>query len=76
VTTRELETVALRLDSGIATIVLNRPETLNAWTRQLGDDMLAALEHAAAAPEVRVVVFTGARNDQADDQRAAVRRAG
>ena len=46
--------------SHVATIVLNRPEALNAWTRQLGDDMLAALEQAAAEPEVRVVVFTGA----------------
>ena len=46
--------------SHVATIVLNRPEALNAWTRQLGDDMLAALEQAAAEPKVRVVVFTGA----------------
>jgi 2-(1,2-epoxy-1,2-dihydrophenyl)acetyl-CoA isomerase len=60
ITTRELETVKLRLDSSIATIVLNRPEALNAWTRRLGDDMLAALEQAAAEPDVRVIVFTGA----------------
>lgn len=46
--------------SHVATIILNRPEALNAWTRQLGDDMLAALEQAAAEREVRVVVFTGA----------------
>jgi 2-(1,2-epoxy-1,2-dihydrophenyl)acetyl-CoA isomerase len=59
-TTHELETVQLRLDSAVATIVLNRPEALNAWTRQLGDDMLTALEQAAAQREVRVIVFTGA----------------
>lgn len=59
-TTRALDTVELSLDSRVATIVLNRPHALNAWTRQLGDDMLAALEQAAADPEVRVVVFTGA----------------
>ena len=48
------------MSSRVATIVLNRPDALNAWTRQLGDDMLAALEQAAAEPDVRAVVFTGA----------------
>jgi 2-(1,2-epoxy-1,2-dihydrophenyl)acetyl-CoA isomerase len=56
----ELETVACRRDGGIGRITLNRPDALNAWTRRLGDDMLAALEHHAADPSVRVVVFTGA----------------
>jgi 2-(1,2-epoxy-1,2-dihydrophenyl)acetyl-CoA isomerase len=55
-----LETVQLQVASRVATIVLNRPEALNAWTRQLGDDMLAALEQAAAEPKVRAIVFTGA----------------
>jgi 2-(1,2-epoxy-1,2-dihydrophenyl)acetyl-CoA isomerase len=59
-TTLELQTVRLQIDSGIATIELNRPEALNAWTRALGEDMLAALERAAGDPEVRVIVFTGA----------------
>jgi 2-(1,2-epoxy-1,2-dihydrophenyl)acetyl-CoA isomerase len=56
----ELETVQCSSDNGVGTIVLNRPEALNAWTRRLGDDMLAALEHHAADREVRVIVFTGA----------------
>src|SRR5947209_763987 len=58
--THELQTVRLQIDSGIATIVLNRPDALNAWTRALGEDMLAALERASGDSEVRVVVFTGA----------------
>lgn len=58
--TLELETVRLDVDADAATIVLNRPDALNAWTRRLGEDMLAALEQAAAEPAVRVVVFTGA----------------
>jgi 2-(1,2-epoxy-1,2-dihydrophenyl)acetyl-CoA isomerase len=56
----ELETVQCKSDNGVGTIMLNRPEALNAWTRRLGDDMLAALEHHAADSDVRVIVFTGA----------------
>ena len=56
----ELETVRCASDNGVGTITLNRPEALNAWTRRLGDDMLAALEHHNADPDVRVIVLTGA----------------
>jgi enoyl-CoA hydratase/carnithine racemase len=56
----ELETVRCSSDNGVGTITLNRPDALNAWTRRLGDDMLAALEHHADDPDVRVIVFTGA----------------
>ena len=41
-------------------MVLNRPEALNAWTRQLGEEMTQALDHVAADPEVRAIVLTGA----------------
>jgi 2-(1,2-epoxy-1,2-dihydrophenyl)acetyl-CoA isomerase len=55
----DLETVKLDIDSGVARIVLNRPEALNAWTRQLGEDMRAALDQAGEDPDVRAIVFTG-----------------
>jgi 2-(1,2-epoxy-1,2-dihydrophenyl)acetyl-CoA isomerase len=55
----DLETVKFEVASGVARIVLNRPEALNAWTRQLGEDLLSALEKAAEDPEVRAIVFTG-----------------
>ena len=55
----DLETVKLEIDSGVARIVLNRPQALNAWTRQLGEDMLSALNKAGGEPEVRAIVFTG-----------------
>ena len=58
--TLQLETVHCSSDNGVGTVTLNRPEALNAWTRRLGDDMLAALEHHAADRDVRVIVFTGA----------------
>jgi 2-(1,2-epoxy-1,2-dihydrophenyl)acetyl-CoA isomerase len=60
VTVLELQTVKLEIDGALATIVLNRPKALNAWTRALGEDMLAALERACAEPGVRVIAFTGA----------------
>jgi 2-(1,2-epoxy-1,2-dihydrophenyl)acetyl-CoA isomerase len=56
----QLETVNVRLADGAATVELNRPEVLNAWNRQLGVDLLAALRDAAAADAVRAVVLTGA----------------
>jgi 2-(1,2-epoxy-1,2-dihydrophenyl)acetyl-CoA isomerase len=59
VTIVDLETVKLQIASGVARIVLNRPQALNAWTRQLGEDMLSALNKAAEDPEVRAIVFTG-----------------
>jgi 2-(1,2-epoxy-1,2-dihydrophenyl)acetyl-CoA isomerase len=56
----ELETVDLRIAERVAWIVLNRPEALNAWTKQLGEDMIAAIDHAAENPDVRAIVLTGA----------------
>jgi 2-(1,2-epoxy-1,2-dihydrophenyl)acetyl-CoA isomerase len=41
-------------------IELNRPERLNAWDRQLGLDLLAAVEHAASDESIRAVTITGA----------------
>jgi 2-(1,2-epoxy-1,2-dihydrophenyl)acetyl-CoA isomerase len=55
----DLETVKLQADAGVARIVLNRPEALNAWTTQLGEDMLSALNRAAEDPDIRAIVFTG-----------------
>jgi 2-(1,2-epoxy-1,2-dihydrophenyl)acetyl-CoA isomerase len=56
----QLETVNVRIADGAATVELNRPEVLNAWNRQLGVDLLAALRDAAADDAVRAVVLTGA----------------
>jgi enoyl-CoA hydratase/carnithine racemase len=45
---------------GIATITLNRPERLNAWTGQMNLEYRTALAHAADDPAIRVIVVTGA----------------
>jgi 2-(1,2-epoxy-1,2-dihydrophenyl)acetyl-CoA isomerase len=52
--------VSLRREEGAATIELNRPETLNAWNRELGVDLLAAVREVAEDERVRAVVIRGA----------------
>jgi len=53
-------TVNLHRSGGVAKIELNRPESMNAWNRQLALDLLAAVEATAAEDEVRCVLLTGA----------------
>jgi 2-(1,2-epoxy-1,2-dihydrophenyl)acetyl-CoA isomerase len=57
---RELETVNLWRAGGAARIELNRPESLNAWNRQLSADLMSAFEEVRDDDGVRVVVLTGA----------------
>jgi 2-(1,2-epoxy-1,2-dihydrophenyl)acetyl-CoA isomerase len=56
----DLKTVRCRISDGIGWMTLHRPDQLNAWTRQLGDDMLEALHGFGDDPAVRVIVITGA----------------
>jgi 2-(1,2-epoxy-1,2-dihydrophenyl)acetyl-CoA isomerase len=44
---------------GIATITLNRPERMNAFTAQMIDEWYAALQDAHADPETKAVIVTG-----------------
>jgi 2-(1,2-epoxy-1,2-dihydrophenyl)acetyl-CoA isomerase len=58
----ELETVILRRgasNGGELRIALDRPERMNAWDKQLGVDLIAALELAASDDGVRAVTITG-----------------
>lgn len=45
---------------GIATITLNRPEKMNAYTRTMGAEIMAAMDDIDADDDVRAVIFTGA----------------
>lgn len=45
---------------GVAVLTLNRPDRLNAWTNEMQERFHDLLEEAAADPEVRVIVATGA----------------
>lgn len=47
-------------DEAVATITLNRPETLNAFSREVVEEVLQALEDVKNDENVRVVVLTGA----------------
>ena len=47
-------------DGGVATVTLNRPERLNAWTATMHREVKAAMRAAADDDAVRVIVLTGA----------------
>jgi 2-(1,2-epoxy-1,2-dihydrophenyl)acetyl-CoA isomerase len=55
-----METVKLDRRGGELRLTLNRPDVMNAWDKQFGLDLLAAVEQAASDDEVRAVVITGA----------------
>ncbi|RZJ26723.1 MAG: 2-(1,2-epoxy-1,2-dihydrophenyl)acetyl-CoA isomerase [Haliea sp.] len=44
----------------VALLTLNRPQALNSFTRQMHQDLWAALDRAEANPAVRALVITGA----------------
>ena len=44
----------------VATITLNRPDKLNAWTRTMEAEVRQAIEEAAGDDHVRAIVLTGA----------------
>jgi 2-(1,2-epoxy-1,2-dihydrophenyl)acetyl-CoA isomerase len=54
------DSVLYDLDGAVATITLNRPESMNALTTPMKTALLETLEQAAADKAVRAVVLTGA----------------
>jgi 2-(1,2-epoxy-1,2-dihydrophenyl)acetyl-CoA isomerase len=54
------ETIIWEQTGGVGRLTLNRPESLNAWTPQLGIDLRAIIERDAADESVRAVLITGA----------------
>ncbi len=56
----KFETILYDVRDEILTITLNRPDRLNAWTRQMLSDLLAAFDAADADDNVGAVVITGA----------------
>jgi len=53
------EKVLLKTSDGVARIILNRPEALNAIDRELAHDFQLAVHRCRDDPEIRVVVVTG-----------------
>jgi len=56
----ELKVTAYGVADAVATITLQRPERLNAWTGRMNTEYRALLARAAADGGVRVIVVTGA----------------
>jgi 2-(1,2-epoxy-1,2-dihydrophenyl)acetyl-CoA isomerase len=57
---RGFENITVSDDGGVRLIELNRPDALNAWTPDLGLELLSAIRVASGDPEVRALMITGA----------------
>ncbi len=56
----EFQEILVAEQGGVATITLNRPDRLNAWTAVMQDEVKAAILSAGANEAVRCIVITGA----------------
>jgi enoyl-CoA hydratase/carnithine racemase len=56
----DFEQIQLDVRDRIATITLNRPDKLNAFTGQMAKEVMAAFDHTDGNDEVRAVIVTGA----------------
>ncbi len=56
----EFKEVILEVEDGIATMTLNRPDKMNAFTGQMMLDMIAAFDMTDADDDVGAVIITGA----------------
>jgi 2-(1,2-epoxy-1,2-dihydrophenyl)acetyl-CoA isomerase len=68
------DTILYAVDGGVATVTLNRPDKLNAFTDEMLDALDAALKSAERDAAVRAIVITGAgRGFSAGQDLASVR---
>ena len=58
--TPTFETILYDVEDGIATITMNRPDRMNAFTAQMMLDMIAAFDLTDADDAVKAVIVTGA----------------
>jgi enoyl-CoA hydratase len=56
----EFKFIVYEKSEGVATITLNRPEALNAFSNDVVEEILRALEDVKSDENVRVIVLTGA----------------
>ena len=55
----QYETIKLEVADGVATMTLNRPDRMNAFTDQMVRDMIAGFDETDANDDVRAVIVTG-----------------
>jgi enoyl-CoA hydratase len=56
----EFKYIIYEKNQGIATITLNRPEALNAFSKEVIEEILQALEDVKSDENIRVILLTGA----------------
>lgn len=56
----QLSTLLYDVKDGIATVTLNRPEKMNAFTTLMRDELIAVFDETDSDDNVRVVIITGA----------------
>ena len=56
----EYQDITVEIKDYIATVTLNRPQKLNAYTNKMGDELTHAYTAFSKDPEVRVIIMTGA----------------
>jgi len=56
----QYKTIILEKKNGIATLTLNRPETLNAWNTEMMEEAMDAINEIDKDDNTRVLIITGA----------------
>jgi enoyl-CoA hydratase/carnithine racemase len=56
----EYATILVEEDAGVATVTLNRPERMNAYSRRMGMEVRHAVTTFDARDDIRVIILTGA----------------
>lgn len=54
-----MSSITQKIENGVCTIILNRPQVFNSFNREMALALQAALDHCASNDAIRVVVLTG-----------------
>ena len=53
------QTITTSIDNGICTIIINRPEKLNALNKTVIEELSAAIDEVDKNPEIKSAILTG-----------------
>jgi enoyl-CoA hydratase/carnithine racemase len=54
------EQITYEVSNQVATVTLNRPDKLNAWTQKMEQEVTEAIRVASSDDQVRVIILAGA----------------